>query len=172
MTQPDVNYHHEKYAVVALGHYLTDVEGWSGVLVGVALNSLDAPGGARGKPLPTIDAERDRTEPTYRANFYTDTGGIDLVATKPGQTLLVEAKGRSAKAPVGMEQLVGRIVLSMQPGHPDRSYAILIPDLPQWIRAVETAGNPVLAEIGVYAISPEGVISRRSWGAALPKPRE
>lgn len=168
MTDPDVDYHHEKYAVVALGHYLTDVEGWSGVLVGVALDSLDAPGGPRGKPLPTIDAERDRTEPTYRANFYTDTGGIDLVATKPGQTLLVEAKGKSAKAPVGMEQLVGRIVLSMQPGHPDRSYAILIPDLPQWIRAVEAVRNPVLSEIRVYAISQTGVIHRCVWGTGPP----
>lgn len=101
MTESDVDYHHEKYAVVALGHYLTDVEGWSSVHVGVALKSLDAPGGLRGKPLPTIDAERNRTEPTYHNNFYVDTGGIDLVATKPGEILLVEAKGKSVKAPTG-----------------------------------------------------------------------
>ncbi len=50
MTLPDVDYHHEKYAVVAMAKYLIEVEGWSSVRVGVALNSLDAPGGLRGNP--------------------------------------------------------------------------------------------------------------------------
>lgn len=53
----------------------------------------------------------------------------------------------------------------MKPGLSDRRYAILIPDLPQWIRAVQTARNPVLAEIRVYAISPNGAIRRCEWGA-------
>ena len=166
MTLPDVDYHNEKYAVVALGHYLLEVEGWSSVLVVVALESLDRPGGVRGKPLPTIDAERDRTELYYAANFYTDTGGVDLVATKPWQLLLIEAKGKSAKAPVGMEQLVGRTVLSMRTDRADRRHAILIPDLAPWLRAVGAAENPMLAEIGVYAISPTGAIRRLKWGAA------
>jgi hypothetical protein len=71
-------------------------------------------------------------DPHYRYNFYTDTGGIDLAATKSGKSLLVEAKGKSTPARLGIEQLVGRTVLSMEPDRSDRSYAILIPDLPQW----------------------------------------
>jgi len=172
VTQPDVDYHHEKYAVVALANYLRDVEGWSSVYVSVAHESLDEPGGLRGKALPIIDAELDRTVATYHNNFYIDTGGIDLVATKPGETLLVEAKGKSVTANAGIEQLVGRTILSMEPGHSDRSYAILIPDLPQWMRAVEAARNPVLSEIRVYAVSPKGVIRRCQWGAEPPSPQE
>ena len=168
MTAPDVDYHHEKYAIVALAHYLVEVEGWSSVHVGVALKSLDAPGGLRGNPVPTIDAERDRADPKYRYDFYTDGGGIDLVATKPSQTLLVEAKGKSIPVNSGIEQLVGRTILSIEPGRSDRSYAILIPDLPRWIQAVETARNPMLSAILVYAISPNGLIRRCEWGALPP----
>jgi hypothetical protein len=169
MTAPDVDYHHEKYAVVALARYLIEVEGWSTVQVGVALKSLEVPGGLRGNPVPTIDAELDRADPKYRYNFYTDGGGIDLVATKPGQTLLVEAKGKSIPVNSGIEQLVGRTILSMHPDRSDRSYAILIPDLPRWIQAVETTRNPMLSAILVYAVSPEGVIRRCEWGAASPR---
>jgi hypothetical protein len=172
VTAPDVDYHHEKYAVVALGHYLMDVEGWSSVQVSVALKSLDAPGGLRGRPLPSIDGERDRADRDYRYNFYVDTGGIDLVATKPGHTLLVEAKGKSIPVNSGIEQLVGRTILSMEPGCSDRSYAILIPDLPRWLRAVETARNPVLSDIRVYAVSPKGAIRRCDWGAPATEPAE
>jgi hypothetical protein len=92
------------------------------------------------------------------------------VATTRGQTLLVEAKGKSSPVNSGIEQLVGRTILSMDPGRLDRSYAILIPDLPRWIRAVETARNPMLSEIRVYAISPKGAIRRCQWGAASTNP--
>jgi hypothetical protein len=156
VTLPDVDYHHEKYAIVALGHYLVDVESWSSVLVGVAPGSLDSPAGLRGKPLPVIDAELDKADSRFWNNFHTDTGGIDLVATKPGRTLLVEAKRISIAAPLGIEQLVGRTVLSMRSDRPDRSYAILIPDLPQWLQVVGMARNPMLSEIGVYAVGSAG----------------
>ena len=167
---PDVDYHHEKYAVVALAHYLTGVEGWASVHVGVALKSLDAPEGLRGNPVPTIDAERGRVEPKYRYDFYPAGGGVALVATKPGQTLLVEAKGKSIPVNSGIEQLVGRTILSMDPGRPGRSYAILIPDLPRWLRAVEMARNPILSGIGVFAISPKGAIRQCHWGVVSPEP--
>jgi hypothetical protein len=70
----------------------------------------------------------------------------------------------------GIEQLVGRTILSMEPGRSDRSYAILIPDLPRWLRAVEIARNPILSGIGVFAISPKGAIRRCHWGLASPEP--
>jgi hypothetical protein len=101
--------------------------------------------------------------------FDTDIGGrIDLVAARQGHALLVKTKGKSAKVPAGIEQLIGRTVLSMQPGRPDRSHAILVPDLPGWVRVVETARHPALSEILVYAVSQTGVIRRCAWGAAPP----
>src|SRR5665811_976247 len=60
MTEPDVDYHREKYGLVALAHYLTDVEGWPTVRLSVAAASLDAPGGLNGLPPPTIDPDLDR----------------------------------------------------------------------------------------------------------------
>ena len=167
MTEPDVDYHREKYGLVALAHYLAAVERWPTVLLSVVPESLDEPGGLRGLQPPVIDAERDRADSRYPYVFYTDIGGrIDLVAAKPGHALLVEAKGKSAKVPAGIEQLIGRSILSMQPGRPDRSYAILVPDLPGWMRVVETARHPALSQILVYAVSPTGVIRRCAWGAA------
>ena len=165
MTEPDVDYHHEKYALVALSHYLRDVEGWPRVLVSVVPESLDEPDGPRGLVPPVIDAERDQTDPTYRYNFYTDIGGrIDLVAAKPGHALLVEAKGKSAPVPAGVEQLIGRTILAMEPGRSDRTYAILIPDDPRWLRVVQAARHPVLSQIRVYAISHKADIRRCEWG--------
>lgn len=161
-----MDYHHEKYAVVALARYLVDVEGWSTVLVGVRPDSLDAPDGPVGHQVPLIDAQQDTADPRYRYNFYTDTGGIDLVATKDGQVLLVEAKGKSAKGSVGIEQLVGRTVLAMKPDRPDYSYAVLMPDLPHLLRMVESASNTILSQIRVFVISPSGDIRRVEWGRA------
>lgn len=173
VTEPDVDYHREKYGLVALAHYLTDVEGWPTVRLSVAAESLDAPGGMNGLLPPTIDPERDRADSRYRYVFYTDIGGrIDLVAAKPGHALLVEAKGRSAKVQAGIEQLIGRTILSIEPGRLDRSYAILIPGLPSWLRVVQTARHPALSQIGVYTVSPNGVIGRCAWGGEpLPQPR-
>jgi hypothetical protein len=169
VTEPDVDYHREKYGLVALAHYLADVEGWPTVLLSVAPESLDAPGGLRGLLPPAIDAERDRADPHYPYVFYTDIGGrIDLVAAKPGHALLVEAKGRSARVPAGIEQLIGRTILSIEPGRSDRSYAIVIPDLPGWMRVVQTARHPALSQILVYSVSPQGVIHRCEWGTGLP----
>jgi hypothetical protein len=162
---PDVDYHHEKYALVALAAYLVDDEGWSSVLMGVAPESLDEPDGPRGNKVPTIDAEQDRKDPKYRYNFYTDTGGIDLVATRPGRTLLVEAKGQSSTAPAGIEQLVGRTVLSMKSRRPDREYAVLIPDSRRWARVVRRAASPVLPKIRVYVVSRRGEIRLGEWGS-------
>jgi len=48
VTEPDVDYHREKYGLVALAHYLADVEGWPEVLLSVVPESLDEPGGLRG----------------------------------------------------------------------------------------------------------------------------
>jgi len=39
VTEPDVDYHREKYGLVALAHYLADVEGWLTVLLSVAPES-------------------------------------------------------------------------------------------------------------------------------------
>ncbi len=173
VTEPDVDYHREKYGLVALAHYLTDVEGWPTVRLSVAAESLDALGGMNGLLPPMIDPERDRADSRYRYVFYTDIGGrIDLVAAKPGHALLVEAKGRSAKVQAGIEQLIGRTILSIEPGRSDRSYAILIPDLPSWMRMVQTARHPALSQIRVYTVSPNGVIGRCAWGGEpLPQPR-
>ena len=137
MTEPHVDYHREKYGLVALAHYLEHVDGWLTVRLSVEPESLDAAGGPAGQAVPAIDEARDREDPRYKYTLYTDNGGrIDLVATKSGRTLLVEAKGTSTPVPAGIEQLIGRSILSMRAGRPDLSYAILIPDVPRRIHVI------------------------------------
>jgi hypothetical protein len=166
MALPDVDYHREKYGLVALAGHLVSAEGWTRALLSVPPESLDEPGGPRGIVPPVIDAELDRTDPHYAYDFYTDLGGhIDLVAVRPGHLLIVEAKGTSVKVPAGIEQLIGRLVLAMDPERDDRSYAILIPDLPKWLAVVAAARHPVLAPIGVYTVSAKGRIGRAEWAS-------
>jgi len=166
MARADVDYHREKYALVALAEHLVSVEGWSKVLLSVVPESIDVPDGPIGLVPPVIDAEQDRLDPRYPYVFYTDLGGrIDLVAVRPGRSLLVEAKGRSAPVPAGIEQLIGRTILAMDPARHDRAHAILIPDLPAWLAAISRATYPVLGSIGVYAVSIRGDIRRVTWGS-------
>lgn len=79
-------------------------------------------------------------------------------------TLLVEAKGKSAKVPAGIEQLIGRTILAMESDRADRRYAILIPDLPAWLSVVASARHPALAAIEVFTVSPTGAIGKATWG--------
>lgn len=66
---PDVDYHREKYGLVALADYLSSVEGWDKVLLTVVPGSLDDPAGPRGLVPPVIDAARDRADPHYGEIF-------------------------------------------------------------------------------------------------------
>ena len=161
--RPPVDYHREKYGVVALAEYLVAHDRWERVRLSVPAVSLHMGNAETGIEPPLIDADRDAVDPTYKYNFYTDTGGIDLVAWRGEETLVVEAKGRSAKPHAAIEQLVGRIILLMDPAATRRRYAILIPDLPNWTAIASAASHPALNAIEIFLVSAGGDIRRGAW---------
>jgi hypothetical protein len=118
-----------------------------------------------GLEIPAIDAAADRDDPRYRYNFYTDRAGRhDLVARRPGETLIIEAKGTSAKPDSGLEQLIGRSIMSMTGLLPGARCGILIPGLASWTRKVAATSHPALQDVPVLTVSKDGAIGRAEWG--------
>lgn len=166
----DFDYHHEKVALVKLARDLL-AEGWPEVRLSVSHQRLDE------ADLDGVDPEEVRpfddafvsefnTTDELRYQFYRDEPGrIDLVARKPGRTLLVEAKGQSARNRVGaVEQLIGRMLLLQDPHRDDRDYAILVPDT--W-DSVLPSSRPSLDWLHVFRISArDGSIERGRWPSA------
>lgn len=91
MQRPAVDYHREKYGLVALANHLTD-DGWE-VMLSVDPGSLrSAP--VKGLPVPVIDADRDASDPRYKYSFYVDRGGL-----RPcGDAGLGDSRRRKVKA--------------------------------------------------------------------------
>jgi hypothetical protein len=158
-----IDYHREKYGLVALANHLTR-EGWQEVLLSVRPETLETT--LEGIAVPVLDPVRDATDEKYKYNFYIDRGGrIDLVARRDGKLLLVEAKGTSSKPDSGVEQLVGRTIMHMDPSREDRSYAILVPDHPAWLAVLgRVHHHPSLTSVAVFLVSREGVIRMGHWG--------
>lgn len=158
-----IDYHREKYALVALAEHLIS-QGWTEVLLSVDPRSLTDQA-LKGVMVPTIDAALDRDDPRYRYTFYTDRGGRhDLVAKRGSEMLVVEAKGRSGKPISSLEQLVGRSILAMAALPPGARMAILIPDHPAWVSIVTAATHPALADVEVFTVTPVGAIGKENWG--------
>jgi hypothetical protein len=161
--RPDVDYFREKYALVALAEYLRGA-GWD-VLLSVPPRSLVVGAAHEGIPPPLIDAELDRVDERYRYNFYTDIGGrVDLVGWRKDEVLLIEGKGTSAKPQAALEQLVGRMILWMEPDRPELKYGIAIPDHRAWLKVVARASHPILHQIAVFAIDGRGDVRVIEWG--------
>lgn len=161
MERPAVDYHREKYGLVALANHLTD-DGWQ-VMLSVQPASL-ASLPMQGLGVPVIDADRDASDPRYKYNFYVDRGGRhDLVATRGSEVLVVEGKGKSAKPINGLEQLVGRSIIAAASLPDGARTAILIPD--SWASLVADTTHPALQFIEVFTVSPTGDIGTARWGS-------
>jgi hypothetical protein len=163
MERPDVDYHREKYGLVALANHLA-ADGWK-VLLSVVPASLATPP-HKGIDVPTIDAAKDSADPRYRYNFYIDRGGRhDLVATRGDEVLVVEGKGKSGKPVSGLEQLIGRSLLAATSLPAGARSAILIPDA--WAGHVAAANHPALDFIEVFTVTPSGDIGFAHWGRPI-----
>lgn len=177
-TSHDLDYHHEKIALIRLAQHLMR-QGWpevrlsarEGSLASDCLDGID-PGDLEGVDLHSdaIFSEKfrqnfDRDE-TFRYKFYGDRpGGIDLVARRRDEVLLVEAKGRSRRdRRGGVYELIGRLVAS-RTDDDGRSYGILIPDT--W-RAVLPAQRPSLRWLTVFLIEREGHIEETTLSDGSP----
>jgi len=141
-------FHHEKIALIKLAQHLGR-QGWAQVLLSVKPTSLDGEWeGVDPAALNEVDLKSDEIfSPAFRSlfdndlhhryKFYRDNpGGIDLVARRGNELLLVEAKGTGRDRKGALDQLIGRQVSMRMDGDP-RSFGILVPNtwagiLPPW----------------------------------------
>lgn len=162
------DYHHEKVALTRMAHWLI-ADGWDAQLSvqpGRAYAGGDLGGLA---PEPLSDEFKARfnspEEWRYRYTFYRDQpGNFDLVARRGDETLIVEAKGRSASNRRGaVAQTIGSLTLSRRSGHGRVRYGLLLPDGPAWDSALTNAGE--LGWVELYRISAEepGEITQDDW---------
>jgi hypothetical protein len=146
----DLNFHHEKIALIRLAQHLLG-SGWTEVRLSVPPQDIraDRLGGLDAADLDGVDMSssglfddefrrRFNEHLTFRYDFYGDSpGGVDLVARSRDGLLLVEAKGQSRRdRKGGVYELIGRQV-ALRSDDDDRRFAILIPDtwrpvLPPW----------------------------------------
>lgn len=156
-------FHHEKIALIKLAQHLGN-QGWSEVMLTVKPTSLGGEWeGVDPTTLDGVDFMSDEVfSPAFRSlfdndlehryKFYRDNpGGIDLVARRGDELLLVEAKGTGRDRKGALDQLIGRQVGLHMDDDP-RSFGILIPDtwkgiLPPW--------RPSLAWLKVFLIEQE-----------------
>lgn len=144
-------YHHEKIALIRLAQHLKRA-GWTEVFLSVRPDSLSS--GLVGIDPASLDGvdlaadglfsdtfqESFNDDLTYRYNFYGDKpGGIDLVARKGDDLLLVEAKGESRERDRkgAVYELIGRQVATRLDDDP-RTFAVLIPDTWQAVLPMRT----------------------------------
>jgi hypothetical protein len=160
MERPNVDYHREKYGLVALANKLKE-EGWD-VLLSVTPKSVGSLQ-LKGIEVPSIDATQHDADPGYKYNFYVDRGRRhDLVATRGSEILVIEGKGTSAARVSGLEQLVGRSIITAARLPEGAQTAILIPD--SWAPLVASTAHPALEFIKVFTVSRGGDISTARWG--------
>ncbi len=157
-------FHHEKIALIKLAQHLGR-QGWSEVMLSVRPTSLDGQwDGIDPSTLEDVDLASDEIfSPAFRSlfdndlhhryKFYGDkAGGIDLVARRDDELLLVEAKGESERDRKGaLDQLIGRQV-SIRIDNDPRSFGILIPDT--W-SAILPSTRQSLAWMKVFLIERE-----------------
>lgn len=85
---------------------------------------------------------------------------VDIVAERDGQTLYIEAKGRTSSPGLDVDTMYGQLLRRMQ--HPESSarYGVVVPSsalaaalrVPEWIRE--------RLNVEVYAVDPEGAVIR------------
>ena len=169
-------YHHEKIALVKLAQHLSR-NGWHEVLLSVRPDSLAGelegldPATLHGVNLASDELfgpefrELFDNDLKHRYEFYGDKpGGIDLVARRYDELLLVESKGESKRDRKGaVYELIGRQVAARLDDDP-RSFGILIPDT--W-RVVLPTRSKLLEWLKIYLIERE---TGRITEAQLPEP--
>lgn len=85
---------------------------------------------------------------------------VDIVAERDGQTLYVEAKGRTTSPGLDVDTMYGQLLRRMQ--HLDRNarYGVVVPSsalaaalrVPQWVRE--------RLQVEVYGVDPDGAVTR------------
>ena len=155
-------YWYEKYALIRFGRWLES----NGYEVRLSVPWVGrAPGPLGGLKLPALPPERG-ADKDFRFTVYYDTpGGVDLVATRPEDVLLVEGKGTTTRsnAPRMVAEAVGKAVLLFETGTGNERYAVLLPDHGRVIRTLNLVSprNAVFAErVEVYLISSDGSLGR------------
>ena len=163
----------EKRAIVLLARELVSRWGFEIVRRSVPQSVLI---GAT-QPTPDQIGGHEVTDPSPDADFdwvvlqreWIDRGGtIDLVAYRPGETLVIEAAGiglHSDSPWDAVEKVLGRTLLWMRPNREDLRYGILIPRHFVSVFDRVPAGNPMLAHprFSAFLIDEAGQIEQRKW---------
>ncbi len=173
-----LDYRRVQYGLVRLAGYLLETESYPVVRVSVPISDLaHSRPETIGEPVPAIDPARAQADWTYGYSLHHDRpDAVDLAAWKPGETLVVDARGldrvtilRMTRGAEGLraalEQAIGRLVVRAQPivDH-DLALGLLVPDEPRFVEALDEVNpaNPVLAAVPVraYLVNRAGDIRR------------
>ena len=123
----DIDYRHEKFAVIKVARSLSQQGFEVGISVPGPVQELSRRTKLGGLGIPSFSTS-DMRIPEHRKRVYYDTPGtIDLVARKSDEVWVMEAKGLSARgnARAAVAQAIGQIVLYMTPSEPTLRYAII-----------------------------------------------
>lgn len=105
-------------------------------------------------------------------NIRREVEFVDIVAERGGQTLYAEAKGRTSSPGLDVDTMYGQLLRRMQHPEVQARYAVVVPSsalqaalrVPDWVRE--------RLKIDVYAVDPDGGITRAQIPEAGAGPSE
>jgi hypothetical protein len=87
---------------------------------------------------------------------------VDIIATRDGETLYAEAKGRTAAVGLDVDTMYGQLLRRMSDGSGSARYAVVVPSeavtaalrVPAWVRRRLAVAVFEVAESGVVTLRP------------------